>query len=535
MRRRYFLLIAWILAAAGCARRETDVDAGIRDQVLLVGNKDEPSDLDPTINNASSTGFLLTTLFEGLVSQASDGVSIIPGAAERWEVSPDGLTLTFHLRKSGRWSNGAPLTSKDFYDSFFRALDPQVASENAGNGFPIRGARDYVEGRSRDPATVGISAPDPYTFVLTLEHPAPYMFSLLTGSTFYPVYMPSLDANGGRRQRGGPWERPGVLVGNGPFVLSEWKLNAYVSVKRNPFYWDAARVRLNEIRFFPTDDEDAEERAFRAGQLHITARIPQSKVAVYEAGHPDELHVNPIFRTNYITFNVARAPFTDPRVRAAFSLAIDRKELVKAALGKLGTPAFSYVRPGTGGFVPKKGFRFDPQEGRRLLAEAGFPGGAGLPPIEFSLNGNGGTALQVGEVLQQMWAQNLGAHVTVQPMEFKVYLTLLREKNFQVVLDGWFSFPDPSNILELGVIGDPNNDSGGGDPEYDAAYAAAEHTLDPSGRRAAFDRMEAANAREVMYAPIYFTNRGYLVHPGVRGLKDNPTDTVDWREVYLAP
>jgi oligopeptide transport system substrate-binding protein len=245
--------------------------------------------------------------------------------------------------------------------------------------------------------------------------------------------------------------------------------------------------------------------------------------------------VNPIFRTNYITFNVARAPFTDPRVRAAFSLAIDRKELVKAALGKLGTPAFSYVRPGTGGFVPKKGFRFDPQEGRRLLAEAGFPGGAGLPPIEFSLNGNGGTALQVGEVLQQMWAQNLGAHVTVQPMEFKVYLTLLREKNFQVVLDGWFSFPDPSNILELGVIGDPNNDSGGGDPEYDAAYAAAEHTLDPSGRRAAFDRMEAANAREVMYAPIYFTNRGYLVHPGVRGLKDNPTDTVDWREVYLAP
>jgi oligopeptide transport system substrate-binding protein len=535
MRRRHLLLIAWVLAAAGCTRRETPVEEGVRDQVLLIGNKDEPSDLDPTINNASSTGRLLSSMFEGLVVQANDGFSIIPGAAERWEVSPDGLTLTFHLRKSGRWSNGEPVTSKDFYDSFFRALDPQVASEDAGYGFPIRGARDFVEGRSRDPATVGIAAPDPFTLVLTLSHPAPYLFCLLTDSTFYPVYMASLDANGGRHQRGGPWTRPGVLVSNGAFVLSEWKMNAYVSVKRNPFYWDAARVRLNEIRFYPTDDEDSEERAFRAGQLHVTARLPNTKVAVYAAGNPGELHINPILRTNYITFNVTRAPFTDPRVRAAFSLAIDRKELVKAALGKLGTPAYSYVRPGTGGYTPKRGFRFDPDEGRRLLAAAGYPGGAGLPPMEFTLNGNGGTTLQVAEVLQQMWARNLGAHVTIQPMEFKVYLSTLREKQFQFLLDSWFSFPDPSNIFELGVSGDPNNDMGGGDPDYDAAYAASESTPDPAIRRAAFDRMEAVNARQVFYAPIYYTNQGFLVDPRVRGMRDNMSEIIDWREVYLAP
>jgi oligopeptide transport system substrate-binding protein len=535
MRRRHFLIIAWVLAVAGCARRETAVDEGVRDQVLLIGNKDEPADLDPTINSAASTEFLLGSIFEGLVRQASDGVTIIPGAAERWDVSPDGLTLTFHLRKNGRWSNGAPVTSKDFLDTFFRGLDPQLASEDAGYGFPIHGARDYIEGRTKDPASVGISAPDPLTFVITLDHPAPYLFSLLTGSMFFPVYMPSLDANGGRHQRGGPWTRPGVLVSNGPFVLSDWKLNTYVSVKRNPFYWDAARVRLNEVRFYPTDDEDSEERAFRAGQLHITARIPETKVAVYEAGNPGELHINPILRTAYVTFNVARAPFTDARVRAAFSFAIDRKELVKAALGRLGAPAYSWVRPGTGGYTPKRGFKFDPGEGRRLLAAAGYPGGAGLPPIEFTLNGNGGTALQVAEVLQQMWAQNLGAHVTIQPTEFKVYLSIAREKQFQVLLDGWSAFPDPSNVLEMGVTGDPNNDSGGSDAGYDAAYAASDSTQDAAARRSAFDAMEAINAREVFYAPIYFANRGFLVDPQVHGLRDNPADVIDWSAVYLAP
>jgi oligopeptide transport system substrate-binding protein len=134
-----------------------------------------------------------------------------------------------------------------------------------------------------------------------------------------------------------------------------------------------------------------------------------------------------------------------------------------------------------------------------------------------------------------MWARNLGAHVTIQPMEFKVYLSTLREKQFQFLLESWFSFPDPSNIFELGVSGDPNNDMGGGDSDYDAAYAASESTPDPAIRRAAFDKMEAVNAREVFYAPIYYTNQGFLVEPRVRGMRDNMSEIIDWREVYLAP
>lgn len=511
------------------------VESGTRDQVLHFGNKDEPSDLDPTICNAYSTGNIIQALYQGLVVLSSDGKTILPGIADRWQVSPDGLTYTFHIREGALWSNGAPLTSRDFLDSFLRALDPQVGCENAGYAFSIRGARAFNEGRSADPDSVGMRAPDARTFVLSLAHPAPYLLMLLTNFPFFPVYMPSLDSNGGRHQRGGPWTRPGAMVSDGAFVLDDWRPNAYVSVKRNPQFWDAGRVRLNEIRFYPTDDENAEEMAFRAGQLHVTARLPMTKVAVYESDHPGELHLVPILRTYFLTFNVSRAPFTDWRVRAAFSFAVDRESLVHAALGKLATPAYARVRPGLGGYSGTPGFRFDPAEGRRLLAAAGFPGGAGLPPVEFTLNGNAGSTLSVGEVLQQMWLDNLGVHVSVAPVEFKVYLSILREIQFQVLLDSWLSIPDPRDLLSQGVTGDPNNDSGASNAAYDAAFADSEMTADPALRAAAFARMEAINAREVYYAPIYYIDQGILVHPSVRGWRDNPSMRIDWRDLYLAP
>jgi len=533
--RRPQLIFAWALAAAGCARHATPVETGARDQVLHIGNKDEPADLDPQINNANSTGTILCALFQGLVELSNDGRTILPGMADRWEVSRDGLTYTFHLRDDARWSNGEPLAARDFQDSFLRIVDPQLGCETAGYTFPVKGARDFLEGRSTDPATVGFRAPDARTLVILLDHPAPYLLTMLTNYPFYPVYMPSLDANGGRLQRGGPWTRPGVLVSNGPFTLDDWRPNAYVRVKRNPNFWDAGRVRLWEVVFYPTDDENAEERAFRAGQLHATFGLPKARFDVYDAGHSPELHIESTLVTNYLVFNLSRAPFTDPRVRRAFSFAIDREKLVNAALGRLGTPAYAMVRPGTGGYTPPNGFSFNPEEARRLLADAGFPGGAGLPPVEFTLNSNTGVALSVGEVLQQMWVQNLGVRVTLRPLEFKAYLSTDRERQFQLLIEKWWSIPDARDTLAFGVTGDPNNDSGTSRVDYDAAFAASEHAADQADRIKAFDAMEAINAREVSYAPVYYLNRGFLLHPAVRGWRDNSAGWIDWRELYLVP
>lgn len=535
VQRRLPIVFAAALILTACQRHETLVASGTRDQILLIGNKDEPADLDPNFNQASSTGQILSALFQGLVTMSSNGHTVLPGMAERWEVSGDGLTYTFHLRADGRWSNGEPLTAADFRDTFMRILDPQLGCEDAGYAFSIRGARDFAEGRTADPASVGIRVPDSRTLVFQLVHPAPYLLMVISSFPFYPVYMPSLDGQGGRHQRGGPWTRPGVLVSNGPFTLGEWAPNAYVRVVRNPRFWDAGRVRLREIRFYPTDDENSEELAFRAGQLHITARLPQTKVAVYEAAHPEELHVNPILRTNYLTFNLSRPPFADPRIRRAFSLAIDRERLVRAALGRVASAAHAMVRPGLGGYSPPRGFPFDPGEARKLLAEAGYPGGTGLPRIELTLNGNTGVTLEVGEVLQQMWMENLGIRVAVVPVEFKVYLSTLREKQFQLLMDSWLPLPDASDILSLGVTSDPNNDSGASNRDYDAAFAASERTADPRVRSGAFSTMERINAREVFYAPIYYTNQAYLVQTNVHGWRDNPDEWIDWRELYLAP
>jgi oligopeptide transport system substrate-binding protein len=524
-----------MLAAEGCARRETLVDSGNRAQVLHIGNKDEPSDMDPHINTAISTTTILHSLFEGLVEFAEDGRTLQPGVAERWETSGDGLILTFHLRKDARWSNGQPLTAQDFRDSFLRILDPELGCEEATFAFSIAGAQDFAEGRSKDPSTVGVRVVDPSTLILLLAHPAPYLLKFLTSDPFYPLYMPSLDANGGRRQRGGPWTRPGVLVGNGPFTLSEWRPNSFVSVKRNPNFWDAAHVHLNEVRFYPTDDENAEERAFRTGQLHVTFRLPKAKVAFYAAQQPSELHLLPILRTNYVTFNVMRAPFTDARVRRAFSLAIDRDKLVRAALGELGTPAYSMVRPGAGGFKPANAFRFDVAEALRLLAAAGFPNGRGLPPVELTLNGTTGTTLDVAEVLQNMWTENLGAHVVLRPLEFKVYLETEREKQFQFLFEGYSYVPDPHDMLEGIVTNDPQNDAGASDPAFDAAIAASDATSDEAARLSEFEAAEAANASGAYYVPVYYANRGILVAPSVRGWHDNAIPVLDWRKLYLEP
>jgi oligopeptide transport system substrate-binding protein len=318
-------------------------------------------------------------------------------------------------------------------------------------------------------------------------------------------------------------------------MFEEWKPNAYLAVKRNPSFWDAGRIRLREVRFYPTDDEAAEERAFRAGQLHVTYRVPESKVPVYEAAGTGELHLLPMLRTNFVTFNVARAPFTDPRVRRAFSLAIDRVKLVHAALGKLGSPAFSLIRPGTGGYSPPKGFRFEPTEAAAELAAAGYPRGAGFPAVELTLNGNGGSILEVAEAMQQMWHEYLGVDVTLRPLEFKTYLSTEREKQFQFMFEGYSYLPDPHDLLQGGVTNDPENDAGASNPAYDAALAASDSTTDEGRRMVDFDAAEAVNAREAYFVPVYFTNRGRLIVHSVRGWRDNGIGYVDWREVYLEP
>ena len=523
VRLRLSLLVTLALGTAlspGCGRK-TRVESGSRDGVLHIAIRGEPPDLDPDTNIDWDTSHVLNALFEGLVRLSNDGHAVLPGAADRWEVSADGLIYTFHIRPDARWSNGAALTSDDFVFSFRRAFDPMLACEESSFGFAIAGAEAYAEGRAKDPSTLGLDAPDAHTFVIRLATPAPYFLSLLgTGTLFLPVNRASLERFGGVHQRGAAWTREGNLVCNGPFVLTRWAQNQVIEVRRNPLYWDAANVRLAGVNFYPAEDFSAQERGYRAGEFHVTTAFPIYKASAYETEKPSVLHMSPILRTEFLTFNVAITPFTDARVRQALSLAVDRDRLASAVYHSFAEPAHALVRPGTGGYTPpaSPSCRFDPDAARRLLAEAGYPGGHGFPVVELMLVGNDSHTISTGEVLQATWQSVLGIGTSLLPTEAKVYFDAERTKHYHVILDIWISpWDDPSSTFQIAQSGNPNNDSGWSDSGFDRAYHNAEIALDPKARARAFDVQEARLAAGVPYAPIFFTNQPQLVHPAVRG------------------
>ena len=528
---RRVILAFGLLGVAACSR-ETAVEAGVRDQVLHVGNAAEPHDLDPTTNSGDYEGRIISALFEGLVVLANDGTTILPGVAERWEISPDGRTYVFHLRANARWSNGDPVTAFDFRDSFLRLLEPRLGCEAADQPFEFAGGRDYRTGRRHDPTAVGLRAPDARTFVLTLEQPAPYLLSVLANYPFLPVHRPTLEKFGGWLNKGTAWTRAGNLVGNGCFVLAEWRPDQVIVVRKNPLDWAADRVRLREVRFYPIADRTVEENAYRAGQLHVTSWVPFSKLDSYRQRQAPELRSAAWLDTHYMIFNTTRPPFQDARVRRAFSLAINRERLARDVQKDSSTPAHSFTFPGTGGYEPPDDIHYDPAEARRLLAEAGYPGGAGFPTVEWMIAGS--SSGELTEAIQQGWAKDLGVQVTLLNTEWKIYLDAMAARNFQLGALGWGYFAnDASYVLQLATGSFASNYTGWHNAAYDRAFATAQDSLDGAGRRRAFDTMEQLIATEAPMSPILHYRRVHLVHPAVHGWRDNLLDQVDWREVWL--
>ena len=531
---RHFLLF---LFALGACHRETPVDLGIRNQVLHVGNASEPRDLDPHTAVSVTESNILVNLFEGLVNFAPDCRSVVPGVAERWDISPDGRVYTFHLRSGLRWSNGDPLNSGDFLYSFRRILEPQLGAELAIYGDWVAGGQDYREGRSHDLASVGFSAPDALTFVIRLKERAPFFLGLLASNPFYPVHRATIEKHDAYLRRDGAWTKPGSLVSNGAFRLTAWRINDAVVAEKNPFYWNAAHTRLHEVYFHPIDNPDSEERAFRGGLLHVTRSVPSSKLPGYRHDHPSWVYADPLTSTRYITFNVAKPPFSDVRVRRAFAYAVDHAAIVKDVMRDGSRVADSLTVPGSGaGYTARTRLAYDPARGRALLAEAGFAGGAGLPPITLTFTPAHQAEQRVVEALQAMWGRELGARVDLAAQEEKVWLDTLRTKNFQLLMDGWSSgINDPVDLLQLFLGGSPNNDSNWISKAFDGAYAAAGSSANDAERETHLQEADAILIDQLPIIPLYHENQNYLVHPAVRGWQPNILGVHLLSAVYLEP
>lgn len=508
------------LALAGCARREASAPEPAS-PILRISQRNEPEDLDPATAALPDDFFVIRALGEGLLVPTPAGPAA--AAAERWEISPDGLVYTFYLRPDGRWSNGEAATAEDFVASFRRALTPATAAPKADLFFPVKNARAYVSGEISDFSRVGLAAPDPHTVVVTLERPNSGFLAYAASGPWIPINPRVV------RRLGRQWTRPGNYVGNGPFVLAEWLPSQRISVRRNPAYRGAPAVRLAGIQFIRFDDGDAEERAYRSGDVDVTMALPPTKLETYARERPAELRRMPLAETRYLSFNLRLPPLGDVRVRRALSLAIDRGRVVddvlqggQTAAGRLLPPALSSLpalrHPG-----PARGG--DPEQARRLLAEAGFPGGRGFPRLELS----GWNSTPVLEAIQAMWKKVLGIDVSVVVRDARVHVASLRSGSYDI---GFMTLipdvADPLPILEGFTSASPDNYPHWADPKYDALVGEAATDGVPGSRAARLSAAEGYLLEACPLAPLYFNAKNWAMRPYVIGWEE----TALWERYY---
>ena len=522
------------LFSTSCQRAETDVEKGTRLQILHKGNGPEAQDLDPHLVNSVASLNIISALLEGLVSEDPHDLHPVPGIAERWEISPDGKTYTFHLRQDAKWSNGEPITTRDFVDSYRRILSPKLGSPIAYMLYPVLNAEAFNKGKIDNFEQVGFRALDERILEITLASPTPYFLSLLNHYSWFPVHIPTIARYGPAFERGSRWTKPGRYVGNGPFTLEEWRLNSRVRVKKNPSYWDAQTVTLNEIVFHTIDSIDVEERAFRSGQLHVTDSIPINRIDRYRRGkNPEFLRIDPYLGTYFFRVNVTRPGLDNRLVRRALAMAIDRQAIVERVWRGGQLPASCFTPPNTAGYTCQASIPYDVDRARQTLAQAGYPNGRGLPPIEILFNTSENHKL-TAEAIQQMWRQNLNVNATLLNQEEKVYFDSRRTMNYQIIRSTWISdYVDPNSFLDLWVTKGTNNQTGWSNPDYDWLIAEASRTGDQALRSAAFQKAEALLLDEAPILPVFFYTHAFLIRPNVKGWHPTILDHHPYKYVRL--
>lgn len=509
-------LIASLALISGCSR-ESPVDRATREGFLLLGNGPEPQSLDPHISTGITELNIHMALFEGLVVPRPGCLTPEPGAAARWEVSEDGLEYRFFLHSANRWSNGDPLTAHDFAFAFERILHPELAAANASLLFVLQGARAYNLGQITDFAEVGVVVEDPYILLLRLENPVPFFLNLIMHPAWYPVPKNVLLRHAAQRSRSGHWTMPGHHVGNGPFRLTRWLPNEVLEVQRNPLFRDASTVALNGIRFFPIADVAAEERAFLAGQLHITHALPAGRVPHHQDRNPQYLRLDPYLGTYYILPNHRVEVLSDVRVRQALSMALNRRDLTEHLLRAGQQPAFSFTPDTLPDYQPPAILREDPAQARQLLADAGFPGGAGFPTLTFMFNTSESHRL-IAEYLQETWRRELGIRVQLHNQEWRSYLQSRAEGRFDLARAAWIGdYLDAHTFLAMWTSQSGNNFSGWNHSGFDQLIELSERTADKTTRMQLLAEAETLLLEQQVIIPIYFYVTAYLKRPEVQG------------------
>ena len=523
MRKVLLILILVIMTAS------SSLAAGSKSEIVFNLGAD-PRTIDPALNNTVDGNNVISNIFEGLV-RTSFNDSPEPGCADHWEVSDDGLKWTFHLRDNIKWSDGQAITASEFREGFLRAMRPETASLYAYYTFFIKNSEEFYNSRVSEDE-VGVYAPDDKTLIIELEYSNPLTLDYIA----FPIFVPARDF----MNEDPSWAaKPETLISNGPFKLESWKHGdgGEIVLVKNPEYWDAENVKVDKLRFVMINDSNTALAAFRAGRIDYMSSIPSPMLPMLlKTGQAISM---PALGTAFCDFNITREPFNDPRVRRAFTLAIDRKIIIDKILMGGQRPATGLVCdvvPGSsqtqdfrsegGAFLPE---RSDIEQARKLLAEAGYPDGKNFPKVSYKYNSNPGNK-SLAEALQGMWKSALGVEVELLNEEWKVFLETRIRLDYDIARDAWLmDFFDAGSILELCITNSPQNNTGYSNPEFDELMRKANYEMDHVKRINYMHEAEKILMNDLPVLPIYFYSSAIMQSKGVKNIYHSPRGFVLFR------
>ncbi|MEP7456264.1 peptide ABC transporter substrate-binding protein [Phyllobacterium sp. SB3] len=497
----------------------------LAEAVLHRGNSGEPQTLDQSQTSIDIEAFIVKDLYEGLTIYDADG-KIVPGAAESWTVSDDGLVYTFKIRADAKWSDGSPVTAEDFVFSMQRVEDPKTAAGYANILYPIKNAEKVNKGEAKL-EELGVKSVDDKTLEITLEQPTPFFIELLSHQTALPINKASFEKNGAE------FVKPGKLVGNGAFKLAEHVPNDHLTVVKNENYWDAANVKLDKVIFYPIDDQAANVRRYEAGELDLVYNFSSDQINRLRAANPKQVHVTPAAATYYYPFDTRTEPFNDVRVRRALSMSVDRDFLANDIYDGTKLPVYSLVPPGleSYGEPAKADFAELSQLDREdkaieLMKEAGYGEGGKKLDIEIRYNTNPNHE-RVATAVADMWKKTFGANVTLMNLDISSHYAYLQEGGkFNVARAGWVAdYADAENFLNLNVSTNKTFNYGHYEnPEFDALMKKSYAERDPAARSKILHEAEALIMRDQPIAPLMNDANLWLVSDKVKGWGDNPNN-----------
>ena len=487
------LLVAFV---CGCGRTEPRAD-------LVIVNGAEPESLDPAIISGFPDMRVVVSMFEGLLRLDPKTAQPRPAMAKRWEISPDGLHYTFHMRTNLVWSTGEPIRAEDVVYSWIRALKPETASEYAGQLFYIKNAEDFNAGKIKDPNLVAVHAPDPFTVEVELRNPTAFFLDLCAFQTLCVVPRRAIEKYGDN------WLLAAhPLPCNGAYQLVTWRINDKVRVTKNTNYWDAANTHINTVDYLPIGNATTALNLYETGQADIVWDKTTGPTELLDVllKRPDFFSFT-ILGNAFIRCNCATGPFKDPRVRRALSMTVDRERIVNKITKCGELPAYNFTPPGINHYQsPGKLADYDCAKARQLLAEAGYPGGKGFPTVGYMFNSNSKVGVDMAVELQQMWHDELGIQIELHEVEWKVYLSKMSTLDYELCGASWIGdYNDPDTFLNMMVTDGGNNRTGWSNKKYDDLIRKADEEADETRRIKMLQEAETLLIREEEpVIPLYF-------------------------------